>query len=192
MHHKYTLYRGSIIAVEGDRRILDAVQQIQTSIGPNQIPIPSPFTGTMPRDTDYRINPGILEPYKQWDMIYFTHYCGLYYDREWYEKNIWKQCVYGKVTYSGIKWDTPASTSLLIRSLRESSFYNKSFAGILIDRDGEKKAMYYSAYSQENLYPTKIVKLLSRYNKPTHVLPPLMKECRHVIPLAIDMMATLS
>jgi len=181
--HKWCLHKGSIIPLEGDQQVLEALQTITMNVGPNQVPVPAPFEGSLPVQKQYVLNENILRPYREWDMIYYAKYYGIVKPEAWWREHIWKEIRENGKLYVGTPWKDEVK-DLLINSMRIASFYNKAFAGVSI----EGKLYKHNYFSQQDLYPKKLEKLLAKYNKFTHILPPLMRENKNILPLAIDMM----
>jgi hypothetical protein len=186
--YNWSLFNNVITRRHGDIDVVQAVQSISTDIGMNQIPVPYPFPGTMPVSTKYKLNEAILEPAKLWDVKYFKSYCNIKRDYSWFKQHIWKEVLENGNVYAGVSWETKPD-NLLIESLKVSSFYNIAFTGLVLDTEKGKQRYKYNYYSQENLYPKKITKLIQKYNKPTHTLPPLLRSNKQLIPMAIASMA---
>lgn len=188
MSYNWVLDKGIVSQVVGDPKIVKCLHDIALDVGPNQIPVPPPFQGTLPAETAYVLNPAILEPYKQLDVKYFRGYFGLHIDYNWCRKNIWKEVNENSTLYPGLAWSAP-SDSLVIAAMRESSFYNRAFAGTEIEVDGKKIKFKYNCYAQEDLYPYKLAKVIKKYNKPTHLMPVLMKQNKQLLAIGMEMLA---
>jgi len=187
----WKLHLGVFSLQRGDKSVREAIVRSMSVVGENQIPIPAPIPAAfLPRDTSFEYNYSMLALYKAYDMDYHKNYSKIDQPLEWWVKNVWK-AVYNnsgiKVT-NGLEWDINQDPSgdqdLRIRSLREASFFNMTFTGCI----REDVRYWYSVYAQENLYPRKIPTLISKYSKPTQVVPPLMAANMHIIPKAIKMM----
>lgn len=182
----WKLHRGVFERVQGDIRIQRAILEIIAHVGENQIPIAPPIhNATIPKETNYKHNLDIIKFYKIWDRYYFDKYYNICKPESWWNMHIWKT-IYdfsGGVVMSGTPWEDKGD--LLVRSVRAASFYNQAFCGVVVD--GVRYC--YGSYAQEGLYPTKVPELMKKYNKPTHVVPQLLKDNMHVIPIAISAMS---
>jgi hypothetical protein len=180
----WTMVGQQVSRITTDPDMTYAISHIAASVGLNQIPIPPPVDSTYPRSTYFVLNHSILPKMKEWDVRYFRTYFGVKKEKEYYEKEVWHEISENTTYVPGIKWSS-VSNNLLSASLRKRSFYNMSLTGYHINGKNYKS----SVYAQENLYPIKITKLIDKYSKKTHVMPPLLSENKYILPLAIRSMA---
>jgi hypothetical protein len=186
----WTLKGQHIERLHTDKDINTAIVDLCLDVGPNQIPIPPPVNCTIPVSTIFKLNDAILAPLQAWDRMYFSKYCGFERSESWYKAHVWKSVHENREVFQGTEWHDSQnkdnfSGGLTAMTARAYSFYNRSLTGRQI---GDTKYKY-CCYAQEELYPSKIVKLVKKYNKSTHTLPPLLNDNKHLIPLGIKALA---
>ena len=156
--------------------------KLANMIGPNQTPVPPPITGTFPVSSTWVPLPKIFDAYKEWDIHYFSKYMNVNRSRDFYAQYVWKKVG----DYMGAPIETNPKDTLLVNAMKKVSFYNRSFSSYALDTVDGKRFYQYGVYAQENLYPNKIVKLLSRYNKLTNVLPAMLQDNKQLLACAYN------
>jgi len=181
--------------LNGDLKINETQIRVDAIIGQNQQAIPEYFPArTVPREEKQYYCPAMLHLYKKYDVKSYASYVPepYRYDMKFWEKRIWREIrdASGKVIVDGVSWEdhrSPESTkessvpeALSIQVLRAMSWYNRALAG---DSRGNN-----SFFSHEALYPDKMFRLISKFNKDTKNMSPEFKSIQYLMPEALDMM----
>jgi hypothetical protein len=154
-----------IVAVDRDHRIIQAEMGIELMMSKNWINVPEPFPFSR-YHKEHELPPVVKEIpmfFKEEDMIFLNGVMGMHYDYVWYAQNVWKVSVDGKIP--GLPWVSNSVETLTAKCCKQLSIFNRMYTG---DKLGK-----YTMSSCENLYPTKVIRLMEKYNKPTIKLPNL-------------------
>jgi hypothetical protein len=158
----YVLNQKELTPVDRDFKKLIAEMTISLAKPKNQLDIAPLFPFIrFPSDTPiHKILDGIPTFFKLFDHEWFNQKTGSFETLAWYEDNVFKRSADNSIP--GIAWDSKKIFSLKARCIQVLSFYNRMFTG---DKLGP-----YTVSSVENIYPTKIVDLVKKFDTHTRMV----------------------